>query len=106
MILNKPSLISHIEFVIPDEFKDMKIKVFLFTKMIKELVQISMVWILILQLFKIQDLVISNWGRKIWCEQASISMFGNLEDKIHLEGEGNIMTQVLDKLFEFSFVIE
>jgi len=43
VILNKPSLISHIEFVIPDEFKDMKIKVFLFTKMIKELVQISMV---------------------------------------------------------------
>ena len=28
MISNKPSLISHIEFVIPDEFKDVKIKAF------------------------------------------------------------------------------
>ena len=26
VISNKPSLISHIEFVIPDEFKDVKIK--------------------------------------------------------------------------------
>ena len=43
VILNKPTLISHIEFVIPDEFKDVKIKVFLFTKMIKDLVQVSMV---------------------------------------------------------------
>ena len=42
----------------------------------------------------------------MWCEQLSISMFQNLEDKIQLEGEGNVMTQVLDKLFEFSLVIE
>ena len=28
VISNKPSLISHIEFVIPDEFKDVKIKLF------------------------------------------------------------------------------
>ena len=104
VISNKPSLISHIEFVILDEFKDVKIKIFLFTKMVKELVQVSMVQILILQLFKIQDRVFSNWGRRIWCEQASISMFQNLEDKIHLEGEGNFITQ--DKIFEFSLVIE
>ena len=38
VISNKPSLISHIEFVIPDEFKDVKIKAIPFTKMIKELV--------------------------------------------------------------------
>ena len=37
VISNKPSLISHIEFVIPDEFKDVKIKAIPFTKMIKEL---------------------------------------------------------------------
>ena len=43
VILNKPTLISHIEFVIPDEFKHIKIKAFLFTKMIEELVQVSMV---------------------------------------------------------------
>ena len=55
VISNKPSLISHIEFVILDEFKDVKIKTFLFTKMVKELVQVSMVRILILQLFKIHD---------------------------------------------------
>ena len=28
VILNKPTLISHIEFVIPDEFKDVKINIF------------------------------------------------------------------------------
>ena len=104
VISKKSSLISHIEFVILDEFKDEKIKVFLFTKMIKESMQ--MVRILILQLFKIRGRVFSNWGRRIWCEQASISMFLNLEDKIHLEGEGTVMTLVIDKLFEFSFVIE
>ena len=38
VISNKPSLISHIEFVISDEFKDVKIKAIPFTKMIKELV--------------------------------------------------------------------
>ena len=48
VILNKPCLISQIEFVIPGQLKDMKIKVILFTKMLKELVQISMVQILIL----------------------------------------------------------
>ena len=106
VISKKSSLISHIEFVIPNEFKDEKIKVFLFTKMIKESMQVSMVRILILQLFKIRGRVFSNWGRRIWCEQASISMFLNLEDKIHLEGEGTVMTLVIDKLFEFSFVIE
>ena len=68
--------------------------------------QVSIVWILILQIFKIRGRVFSNWGRRIWCEQASNSMFQNLEDKIHIEGEGTIMTHVMDKLFEFSFVIE
>ena len=60
VILNKPTLISHIEFVIPDEFKDVKINIFLFTKMIKELVQMSMVQILMLFHFKIQGRVFSN----------------------------------------------
>ena len=106
VISKKSSLISHIEFVIPNEFKDEKIKVFHFTKMIKESMQVSMVQILILQLFKIRVRVFSNWGRRIWCEQASNSMFRNLVDKIHLEGEGTVMTHVMDKLFEFSFVIE
>ena len=59
VILNKPSLISHIEFVIPDEFKDMKIKAFLFTQMNKELVQVYMV-IIFLQHFKIRGRVFSN----------------------------------------------
>ena len=36
VISNKPSLISHIEFVIPDEFKDVKIKVFLFINVVEE----------------------------------------------------------------------
>ena len=54
MISNKPSLISQIEFVIPGEFKDVKIKAFLFTKMLKELVQISMVRILILNYLKFE----------------------------------------------------
>ena len=53
VISNKSSLISHIEFVILDEFKDVKIKVFLFTNMIKELVQVSMIQILMLHHFKI-----------------------------------------------------
>ena len=100
VISNKPSRISHIEFVIPDEFKDVKIKAFLFTKMMKELVQVSMVRIHILQLFKIRGRVFTNWGRRIWCGQASIFMFWNLEEKIHFEVGGNVMTQVLDKLFE------
>ena len=61
VISNKPSLISHIKFVIPDEFKDVKIKAILFTKMVKELVQVSMVQILILQLFRIRGQVLSSW---------------------------------------------
>ena len=43
VILNNPSLTLYVEFVIPDEFKNVKIKAFLFTKMIKELVKVSMV---------------------------------------------------------------
>ena len=43
VISNKPSLISHLEFVIPNEFKDVKINTFLFTQIIKELVQVSIV---------------------------------------------------------------
>ena len=61
VISNKPSLISHNEFVIPDEFKDVKIKPILFTKMVKELAQVSMVQILILQLFRIRGQVLSSW---------------------------------------------
>ena len=61
VILNKPNLISHIEFVIPDQFKDVKIKTILFTKMVKELAQVSMVKILILQLFSIRGRVLSSW---------------------------------------------
>ena len=61
VISNKPSLISHIKFVIPDEFKDVKIKAILFTKMVKELAQVSMVQILILQLFRIRGQVLSSW---------------------------------------------
>ena len=48
VISNKPSLISHIEFVIPNEFKDVKNKALPFKKIIKELVQASMFRILIL----------------------------------------------------------
>ena len=81
VILNKHSLISHIEFVIPDEFKDVKIKTFLFTKILKELLQVSMVRILIPQLFKVRGQVFSNQY-----EQASIFISQNLEDKIHLKG--------------------
>ena len=106
VISNKHSLISHIEFVISDEFKDVKIKAFLFIKVVEELVQVSNIQILILQHFKIQGRVFSNWGRRIWCEQVLISMFHNLKDKIHHKGEGNVMNRVLDKLFEFILVIE
>ena len=105
VISNKPSLISYIEFVIPDEFKDVKIKVFLFINVVEELVQVSNIQNLILQYFKIRGRVFSNWGRRIWCEQVSISIFQNLKDKIHHKGEGNVMNRVLDKLFEFSLVI-
>ena len=88
MISNKPSLISHIEFVIPDEFKDVKIKTFLFTQMNKELVQVYMV-IIFLQHFKIQGRVFSNQ-----CEQGLISMLQNLEDKIQLKGKGMLCPKV------------
>ena len=76
----KPISIPHTEFVISDEFKGMKSKIFLFlvlTKMVKEFVQVSMV-IIFLQHFKIQGQVFSNQ-----CEQGLISMLQNLEDKIH-----------------------
>ena len=83
VISNKPSLILPIEFVIPGEFKDVKIKAFLFTKMLKDLVQISVVQILILQLFKVHGQVFSNQY-----EQASIFISRNIKDKIHLKGKG------------------
>ena len=82
---NKPISIPHIEFIISDEFKGMKSKIFLFlvlTKMVKELVQVSMV-IIFLQHFKIQGQVFSNQ-----CEQGLISMLQNLEEKIHPKGKG------------------
>ena len=53
---NESISISHIEFVIPDEIKGMRSKIFLFlelTEMVKELVQVSMV-IIFLQHFKIR----------------------------------------------------
>lgn len=108
MISNKLASIPHIEFV--DEFKDVGSKAFMFlvlTKVVKELVQVSNVRILIIQYFKIRSQVFFNLGRKIRCEQVSISMFWNLENKIHLKREGNVITldDVLDKLlfelFEF-----
>ena len=77
------------------------------TKVVKELVQVSNVRILIIQYFKIRSQVFFNLGRKIRCEQVSISMSCNLENKIHLKREENVMTldDVLDKLlfelFEF-----
>ena len=42
----------------------------------------------------------------MWSKKVLISTFRNLEDKIHLKGEWNVMTWVLDKLFEFSLVIK
>ena len=42
----------------------------------------------------------------MWSKKVLISTFQNLEDKIYLEGEWNVMTWVLDKLFEFSLVIK
>ena len=54
--------IPHIEFVILDEFKGMRSKIFLFLvliEMVKELVQVSMI-IIFLQLFKIRGRVFSN----------------------------------------------
>ena len=80
----------------------MGIKVFLFTRVVKEIMaQESMVKILIIHHFKIQGQVFSNLS-----VQASISMSSNLKDKIHLEGEWNFMTWVLDKLFQFNLVLE
>ena len=95
VMLNKPTLIAQIGFVIPNEFKDVGIKAFLFTRVVKEIMaQASMVKILIIHHSKIQGQVFSNLS-----VQASISMSSNLKDKIHLEGEWNFMTWVLDKLF-------
>ena len=68
---NEPISIPHIEFVIPDEFKGMQSKIFLFLvliEMVKELVQVSMV-IIFLQCFKIRGRLFSNQ-----CEQGLISM--------------------------------
>ena len=102
MMLNKPTLIEQIGFVIPNEFKDVGIKVFLFTRVVKDIMaQASMVKILIIHHSKIQGQVFSNLS-----VQASISMSSNLKDKIHLEGEWNFMTWVLDKLFQFNSVLE
>ena len=53
---NKPTLISHIEFVVPDKFKDVGNKTFLFLvliEVVEELVKISMIKILIHQHVKI-----------------------------------------------------
>ena len=75
VISNKLASIPHIEFV--DEFKDVGSKAFMFlvlTKVVKELVQVSNVRILIIQYFKIRSQVFFNLGRKIRCEQVSISM--------------------------------
>ena len=102
MMLNKPTLIEQIGFVIPNEFKDVGIKVFLFTRVVKDIMaQASMVKILIIHHSKIQGQVFSNLS-----VQASISMSSNRKDKIHLEGEWNFMTWVLDKLFQFNSVLE
>ena len=52
MIPSKPTLISHIEVVTPDEFKDLGIKFFILTKVVKQImVQVSMVKILIIHHF-------------------------------------------------------
>ena len=40
------------------------------------------------------------------CLLDSISMFLNLDDNVNLEGGGNVMTWVLNKLFEFRYMIE
>ena len=109
VISNKSTSIPHIGFVIPNESKDVGGNAFMFlvlTKVVEELVQVSNIQILILQHFKIRGRVFSNWGRKMWSKKVLISTFRNLEDKIHLKGEWNVMTWVLDKLFEFSLVIK
>ena len=109
VISNKSTSIPHIGFVIPNESKDVGSNAFMFpvlTKVVEELVQVSNIQILILQHFKIRGRVFSNWGRKMWSKKVLISTFRNLEDKIHLKGEWNVMTWVLDKLFEFSLVIK
>ena len=90
VISNKSSLISHIEFVIPNEFKDVKNKALPFKKMIKELVLVSMFRILILQLFKIRGRVFSNWGRRIWfsVDKHLFPCFGILRTRFILKGKG------------------
>ena len=60
-----------------------------------------MIKILISHHFKIQVRAFPNGH-----VQASISMSSNLKDKIHLEPELNVMTQVLNRLFEFNLMIE
>ena len=60
-----------------------------------------MIKILISHHFKIQVRVFPSGH-----VQASISVSSNLKDKIHLEPELNVMTQVLNRLFEFNLVIE
>ena len=72
---NEPISFPHIEFVIPDEFKGMRSKIYLFvvlTEMVKELVQVSMV-IIFIQHFKLRGRVFSSE-----CEQGLISMLQNL----------------------------
>ena len=103
MIQEKTTLIApmsmHIDFVIPDKFYIEEYRNFLslvLQKAIQELQDMPNTKILILLHFKIRVRVFSNR-----CLQDSISMSLNLEDKIHLEGGGNVMTWVLYKLFEF-----
>ena len=69
---NKPILFSRIKFVIPDKFKDVENKTFLFLvliEVVEELVQISMIKILIHQHFKILGWVFFNRRRKLQSEQ-------------------------------------
>ena len=89
----------HIDFVIPDKFYIDECRNFLslvLPEAIQELQDMPNTKILILHHFKIRGRVFSNR-----CLQVSISMSLNLGDKIHLEGRGNVMTWVLNKLFEF-----
>ena len=84
VISNKPSLISHIEFVIPNQFKDVKVKAILFTKMVKELAQVSMVQILILQLLRIPSRVLSSWKEGYGVSKYQFPCFGILRTRFIL----------------------
>ena len=53
VISNKPSLISHVKVVIPNEFNDVKIKAFMFTKVVEELLQSLNMQILVFQHSKV-----------------------------------------------------